>query len=89
MGPRRRPRPATNIDFRTGFRDFRIVNGYFHLNGKRVFLKSTHGNWYDPVAIQGTPRTMKYLDKDFTQLKKAGFNTLRLIISAAPARAAG
>jgi hypothetical protein len=68
--------------FRTGFRDFRIVNGYFCLNGKRVILKSTHGNWYDPVAIQGTARTMKYLDKDFTQLKKSGFNTLRLIMSA-------
>ena len=68
---------------RTGFRDFRIVNGYFHLNGQRIFLKSTHGNWYDPVAIQGTPRTMTYLSKDLSQLKKAGFNTLRFIISAA------
>ncbi len=68
--------------FRTGFRDFRIVNGYFCLNGKRIILKSTHGSWYDPIAIQGTPRTMKYLDMDFTQLKKAGFNTLRLIMSA-------
>ncbi len=73
---------ADECHFRTGFRDFRIVNGYFCLNGKRVILKSTHGNWYDPVAIQGTPRTMKYLDMDFTQLKKSGFNTLRLIMSA-------
>src|SRR5208282_6200867 len=44
--------------FRTGFRDFRIVNGYFYLNGKRVFLKATYDNWYDPIVIQGTPRTM-------------------------------
>jgi hypothetical protein len=69
--------------FRTGFRDFRITDGFFHLNGKRVFLKSTHGNWYDPIAIQGTPRTMKYLSKDISQLKKAGFNTMRFIMSAA------
>jgi len=69
--------------FRTGFRDFRIVDGFFYLNGKRIFLKSTHGNWYDPVEIQGTPRTMTYLSKDFPQLKKAGFNMMRFIISAA------
>jgi hypothetical protein len=69
--------------FRTGFRDFRIVDGYFYLNGKRVFLKSTHSNWYDPIGIMGTPRTMKYLREDVPQLKKAGFNTLRFIISAA------
>ncbi len=72
-----------NYHFRTGFRDFRIVDGYFYLNGKRVFLKSTHSNWYDPIGIMGTPRTMKYLKEDFPQLKKAGFNTLRFIISAA------
>jgi hypothetical protein len=69
--------------FRTGFRDLRIVDGFFYLNGKRIFIKSTHSNWYDPIGIMGTPRTMKYLDKDFPQLKKAGFNTLRFIISAA------
>ncbi len=69
--------------FRTGFRDFRIVDGFFYLNGKRVFLKSTHSNWYDPIEIMGTPGTMKYLSEDFPQLKKAGFNTFRFIISAA------
>jgi hypothetical protein len=69
--------------FRTGFRDFRLVDGFFYLNGKRVFLKSTHSNWYDPIGIMGTPRTMKYLKEDFPLLKKAGFNTLRFIISAA------
>jgi hypothetical protein len=69
--------------FRTGFRDFRIVDGYFCLNGKRLFLKSTHGNWYDPISIQGTPGTMAYLRKDIPQLKKAGFNTFRFITFAA------
>jgi len=68
---------------RTGFRDFRIVNGYFELNGRRIILKSTHGNYYDPLAIQGTPRDMRWLGQDFPQLKKAGFNMMRFIISAA------
>jgi hypothetical protein len=68
---------------RTGFRDFRIVDGFFYLNGKRIFLKSTHGNWYDPVVIQGTPRSMKYLSQDPLLLKQAGFNTMRFITFAA------
>lgn len=68
---------------RTGFRDFRIVNGFFTLNGRRIFLKSTHGNWYDPLVIQGTPRTMTYLREDPVLLKRAGFNTMRFITFAA------
>jgi hypothetical protein len=69
--------------FRTGFRDFRMVNGYFTLNGRRILLKCLHGNWYDPVTIQGTPRDMTRLNKYFPQLKKGGFNTMRFIVSAA------
>jgi hypothetical protein len=69
--------------FRTGFRDFRVVNGYFYLNGRRIFLKSCHGNFCDPIALQGTPRDMTWLGKDFPQLKKAGFNMMRFIMSAA------
>ncbi len=83
---RQAPSDAAGRDqsfFRTGFRDFRIVDGYFCLNGKRLFLKSTHGNWYDPLSIQGTPSVMHYLKRDIPQLKKAGFNTFRFITSAA------
>ena len=36
---------------RSGLRDFRIVDGYFHLNGKRVYLKSAHANHYDPITV--------------------------------------
>jgi hypothetical protein len=72
-----------DCSFRTGFRDFRIIDGYFCLNGRRIFLKSSHGNWYDPVVIQGTPGAMDYLNRNFPQLKKAGFNMMRFITSAA------
>ncbi len=68
---------------RMGFRDFRITDGYFCLNGQRLFLKSTHGNWYEPVVIQGNARSNSYLRRDLPELKRAGFNTLRMIISAA------
>jgi hypothetical protein len=69
--------------FRTGFRDFRMVDGYFHLNGRRIFLKCTHSNWYDPVTIHATSRDTTWTNRDVPQLKKAGFNAFRFIISAA------
>ena len=78
--------PAARHDvysFRTGFRDIRMVNGYFQLNGRRIFLKSLHGNFCDPISLQGTPRDMTWLGRDFPQLKKAGFNMMRFIMSAA------
>jgi len=77
------PAAGDECHFRTGFRDFRITDGFFHLNGKRIFLKATFDNWYDPVVIQGTPRVMTYLAKDIPQLKLAGFNAMRFIMSAA------
>jgi hypothetical protein len=67
-----------------GFRDFRINEfGYFELNGKRIFLKCTHSNVYDPVSILGTSRDMKYVTPDFAKMKNAGFNTFREIIYSA------
>jgi len=68
---------------RMGFRDFRIKEGYFCLNGKRLLLKSTHGNWYDPITIQGTPSDMRYLNQDLPRLKEAGFNAMRFITASA------
>jgi len=68
---------------RTGFRDFRIVDGYFQLNSKRIYPKSAHANWYDPISIYGTPRNMEYIGRDFAILKNAGFNMFRFIVAAA------
>ena len=61
-----------DYSLRTGFRDFRITDGYFYLNGRRILLKSTHGNWYDPIVIQATPRTMNYLRRDMPELEAGG-----------------
>jgi hypothetical protein len=72
-----------SYSFRTGFRDFRVVDGYFRLNGKRIILKSSHSNWYDPVVVRGTPGDMTYLKRDFPEMKRAGFNMFRLILSSA------
>ena len=67
---------------RLGFRDFRIVDGFFELNGRRIFLKSTHHNHYDPVRQMGGARDMKSFASDFAQLKAAGFNAFRSITCA-------
>jgi hypothetical protein len=69
--------------FRTGFRDFRVVGGYFYLNGRRIFPAMAHGNHYDPIYGQSSSRNMTYLNKEADQLKKAGFNTMRCLIAAA------
>jgi hypothetical protein len=65
-----------------GFRDFRIIDGYFNLNGRRIYLKSTHENHYDPILVQGVSRDMRWLGIDAAKLKAAGFNTFRSLASA-------
>jgi len=69
--------------FRTGFRDFRMVDGFFQLNGRRIFPACAHGNNYDPIGLQGTSRRMTYMIKELENLKKGGFNMMRCIVAAA------
>jgi len=69
--------------FRTGFRDFRVVDDYFYLNGRRIFPASAHGNQYDALYGQGSSRDMSQYYKELDQLKKADFNMMRCIMAAA------
>ncbi len=51
--------PAHRSSVRFGLREFKVKDGFFHLNGKRLFLRSTHtGNHY-PVgsAFCARPRS--------------------------------
>jgi len=68
---------------RVGFRDFRNVDGFFQLNGKRIFLRSLHGGGhFDPISVWATPGSMSsYLGRQFPNLKKAGFNMMRFLQS--------
>ncbi|MCC6443804.1 MAG: hypothetical protein IT210_10165 [Armatimonadetes bacterium] len=54
------------ITARTGFRDFRVADGFFCLNGKRIFVKSTHTGNHCPVG-QVVPeahlRAARYQDR--------------------------
>lgn len=69
---------------RFGFREFTInCDGYFSLNGKRLLVKSTHGNVFDPIAIEASSRDLARLKLTFPRLKQAGFNMFREIVYAA------
>ncbi len=67
-----------------GFRDFRVVNGYFRLNGRRLFLKSTHTGNHTPYGVvlppDGYPDMLR---KDLLYAKASGFNTVRFISGVA------
>lgn len=71
---------------RAGLRDFRIRDGWFHLNGKRIYVKSLHGAVFDPIWVYATPRTLEqphaHVREEFALLKNAGFNMYRFIVAA-------
>lgn len=67
-----------------GFRDFRLVNGFFRLNNRRLFLKSTHTGNHSPYRMVSPPdRFPDMLRKDLLYAKASGFNTVRFISGVA------
>ena len=63
-----------------GFRDFRVVNGYFHLNGRRIFVRSTHTGNHCPYRVISPPDGYPdMLRKDLLYAKSSGFNMVRFI----------
>jgi hypothetical protein len=69
---------------RFGFRDFRVEKGYFRLNGRRVFLRSSHTGNHCPVGQILPPRQARdLLFKDLLYAKAAGFNAVRFIAGVA------
>lgn len=63
---------------RCGFRDFRVVNGFFRLNGRRIFVKSSHSGNHFPVG-QSVPQNPDLLRRDLLNAKASGFNMVRFI----------
>ncbi|MBC7328806.1 hypothetical protein H5T88_00450 [bacterium] len=63
---------------RSGFREFRVERGYFRLNGKRIFIRSTHTGNQFPIGhpVPPTPDLMKI---DLVYAKALGFNMVRFI----------
>ncbi len=74
--------PSSFFAARFGFRDFRVEKGFFRLNGKRIFLRSTHtGNHY-PLGF-AVPADPALLRQDLVYAKAAGFNMVRFICGTA------
>jgi hypothetical protein len=69
---------------RCGFRDFRFENGYFRLNGRRIFLKSSHTATIYPIGLHW-PHDPDVARREMIQTKTMGFNAIRFFCSA-PAR---
>jgi len=67
-----------------GFRDFRVVNGYFRLNGRRLFVKCTHTGNHSPYRVIAPPDGFPdLLRKDLLYAKASGFNMVRFISGTA------
>lgn len=63
---------------RFGFRELRIENGFFTLNGRRLLLRSAHtGNHepWTPISAEDT----ELARRDLLYAKALGFNTIRFI----------
>jgi hypothetical protein len=71
---------CSSVDERSvqfGFRDFRFANGYFRLNGKRIFLKGSNFSTHYPVGFT-VPLNEDMLRRDVINMKALGFNFVRI-----------
>jgi hypothetical protein len=67
---------------RFGFRDFAFENGYFRLNGRRLFLRCSHTGNHCPIGLQ-LPPDPDMLRRDLLNVKVMGFNAIRFIAGVA------
>ena len=63
---------------RCGFRDFRFQDGYFRLNGRRIFPKCAHSCADVPVSVI-VARDPELPRKDLLNCKTMGFNMVRFL----------
>ncbi|MBX3258047.1 MAG: hypothetical protein KF862_28200 [Chitinophagaceae bacterium] len=71
--------PACNeeLSVRFGFRDFRFENGFFRLNGKRIFLIGCNFSTHYPVGYT-IPLYEEMLRRDIVHMKALGQNFVRI-----------
>lgn len=67
---------------RCGFRDFRFENGYFRLNGRRLYLRCSHTGNCCPVGLE-LPHDPDLLRRDLLNVKAMRFNAIRFIAGVA------
>ena len=67
---------------RCGFRDFRFENGWFRLNGRRLYLRCSHTGNCCPVGLE-LPVDPDWLRRDLVNAKAMRFNAIRFIAGVA------
>ena len=67
---------------RCGFREFCVEDGFFRLNGKRIFVRSTHTGNHMPGGW-AVPLNPNLVRRDLIMAKAAGFNMVRFITGMA------
>ncbi|MEW6751341.1 MAG: glycoside hydrolase family 2 TIM barrel-domain containing protein, partial [Candidatus Latescibacterota bacterium] len=78
------PGGAEEVSVRCGFRDFRVDRGYFRLNGRRLFVRSTHTGNHAPLGQVIAPAAAPdLLRRDLLYAKTCGYNTVRFIAGMA------
>ena len=71
---------ADETAVRCGFREFCVEKGYFRLNGKRVFVRSTHTGNHVPIGqVVPVNKARDLLRRDLLYAKASDFNTVRFI----------
>lgn len=80
----RYPKSFAERSVRIGFREFTFRDGYFRLNGKRIFLKCSHTCNHTPIGLR-MPHDEDIYRRDLINCKAMGFNAIRFIMGM-PAR---
>jgi beta-galactosidase/beta-glucuronidase len=76
------PRSLDESSVRCGFRDFRFERGAFRLNGRRIWLRSSHTGNCCPIGLE-IPHDPDLLRRDLLNAKVMGFNAIRFIAGVA------
>lgn len=73
-----KPKLVDELAVRCGFRDFRFENGAFRLNGRRIYLRSSHTGNCCPIGLE-MPHDPDILRRDLVNAKAMRFNMIRFI----------
>ncbi len=73
---------SDSVSGRFGLREFTVKNGFFFLNGKRIFIKGGHNQSTFPKTLIHPP-TKEFAYNDIKLAKEAGLNFSRIIQSPA------
>jgi len=76
---------SNEVSAQCGFRDFRFEDGAFRLNGRRIFLKSSHSGNMFPGGHR-LPLDPDLLRRDLLNSKAMGFNMIRFFCEIADRR---